>query len=212
MSVPCKEKIMKREIIAAALSLSFCGCGVRPNEKTIQAIADNDGNLGITTLPNGAVADGPEEYGAAIANEVPPIDEMSTYELTVQPSADTSGAGGIKLGKFRIRIAPDIGYLEGCIRHSFLHLKVMVTSDGVTTEPFVELHLVAWFDSGAPCLAVMNTGFVGYGWCQKFCYKDAKKNLTQAIAGGLIAAGVGASVAKVSSYLIAPVAAAAFAM
>jgi len=203
---------MRFRIIAAALSLSLASCGTRDEPKRIQATADEDGNLGQVTLPSGTVTYGADEYGAAVSAEVPPIDEMGAYYLAVQTPAADGGAGGMKIGRFRIQIMPDANYLAGCINRSFLHLKIIVTADAAPGQAFVELHLLAWFESNKPCFAVMNTGFIGYGWCQKICLKDVKKGVAATVAGGLAAAGVSASIAKVSSYLIAPIATAALAM
>jgi hypothetical protein len=203
---------MRFGIIAAALSLSVTSCGTRDEARLIQASADDDGNLGQVTLPSGTVTDGPDEYEAAVAAETPPIEEMGTYELTVKTPAADGGASGMRIGRFRVRIVPDANYLSGCINRSFLHLKVTVTSDVAIDQAFVELHLLAWFEKSQPCFAVMNTGFIGYGWCQKVCLKDVKKGVATTIAGGLAAAGVSASIAKVSSYLIAPIATAALAL
>jgi hypothetical protein len=204
---------MRYGIIAAALSLSAAGCGTRDEYRKVQAIVDDDGNLVQATLPSGAVTNGPDEYEAAIAAETPPIGEMGTISFDVESSAENlSLADGVNVGKFTIRLALDSGYLAACIRHTFLHLKVVVTNSRMGEMPLVELHLVAWFESGAPCFAIMNTSYIGYGWCQKYCFKDVKKGLASAIAGGLAAAGVSATVAKAASYLIAPVTVAAFAL
>jgi hypothetical protein len=204
---------MKLGIAMTALALSMAGCGVRTADKQIQATVDEDGNLDQVIMPSGAVTNGPEEFEAAVASEVPTLEEMGQISFDVESSSENlSLADGVNIGKFNIRLALDSGYLAACIRHTFLHLKVVVTNSKMGEMPLAELHLVAWFESGAPCFAVMNTSYIGYGWCQKYCFKDAKKGVAGAIAGGLAAAGLSATVAKVSSYLVAPVAVAAFAL
>ena len=203
---------MRFGIIAAALSLSMAGCGTRDEDRRIQATADDDGNLIQATLPDGTVVNGPDEYEAAVSEKVPPIAEMKAFNITVQSNGADGGPGGLKIGRFHILLMPDASYLGGCVNHSFLHLKIIVTADAAAGQPLVELHLLAWFESSKPCFAVMNTGFIGYGWCQKICIKDVKKGVTTTIAGALAAAGLSASVAKISSYLIAPVATTALAM
>jgi len=204
---------MKLGIVATVLSLSATGCGVRAADKQVKATVDDDGNLVQATLPSGAVTNGPHEYEAAIAAETPPIEEMGTISFDVESSASNlSLADGVNIGKFNIRLALDSGFLAACIRHTFLHLKVVVTNSRTGEMPLVELHMVAWFESGSPCFAIMNTSYIGYGWCQKICVKDVKKNMAGVISGALTAAGVSAAIAKISSYLIAPVAVAAFAM
>jgi hypothetical protein len=206
------EKIMQKEkLLLAALVFTALGCGVKAVETKVTV--DDNGDLQQATLPDGTVAINQEEYETAMSVQVPPIEEMSAMALTVQPAtANTGPTAGVNIGKFRIQISPDASYLDGCVRHSFLHLKVGVTNSNIDMGAFVELHLVAWFESGTPCLAVMNTGFIAYGWCQKICMKDVKKSVAGAVAGGLVAAGVSSTVAKIVSLLTAPIAAAALAM
>jgi hypothetical protein len=200
-----------RNAMLLLAALAALGCGVKAAETNVTV--DSDGNLDRATLPDGTTVSSQEEYEAAIARIVPAIEKMDGLTIDVESSSENlSLADGVNIGKFRIQVAPDASYLDGCIRRSFLHLKIVVTNSKIDMGAMVELHLVAWFDSGAPCFAVMNTGFVGYGWCQKVCMKDVKKSVAKTVAGGLVAAGVTATVAKVVSALAAPVATAAFAL
>jgi hypothetical protein len=205
-----KEKDM-RNVITLAAAIAAMGCGVKSAETRVTV--DEGGNVTEATLPDGTVVSGQEAYEEGIMRSVPPVDEMGTTVIEVESSSQNLSLDkGVDLGKFRIQVTPDASYLDGCIRRSFLHLKVTVTNTKIDMGPMVDLHLVAWFDSSAPCFAVMNTGFVGYGWCQKICVKDVKKGVAKTLASGLVAAGVGTALAKTISLLTAPVATAALAL
>ncbi len=200
---------MRREIAFLA-ALAALGCGVKAAETKVAV--DENGNIESATLPDGTVVDG-QGFEAAIAASTPGAEEMGETTFTVEASQKALNLGkGVDIGKFRVQILPDAGYLEGCIRKSFLHLKIAVTNTKIDMGAMVELHLVAWFDGGSPCFGVMNTGFVGHGWCQKMCMKDVKKGVSSTIKNGLIAAGVTASVATAVSLVTAPVATAALAL
>lgn len=206
------KKMKKRNAIALLAALTALGCGV-PDAETHHIAVDDDGNITEATLPDGTVVSGQEAYEAAIEGTMPPVNEMSTTNIEIESSSENLNMSkGVDIGKFRVQISPDVSYLDGCIRHSFLHLKLMVTNSKIDMGPMIELHFVAWFDSTAPCFAVMNTGFVGHGWCQKVCVKDVKKAVAGAIGGALIAAGLKPAYSYIISRVTAPVAAAALAL
>lgn len=200
--------IFRKFILLAVLMSASCA----PKRMETAVTVDDDGNISQATLPNGAVANGPDEYEAAIAEQVPPVEEMGTFALTVQGNPTDGGKKGVDIGKFNISIVPDANYLNGCIRHSFLHLKIVVTNTKINMGAMVELHILAWFESGQPCFAVMNTGFIGYGWCQKMCMKDVKKGVAKTVAGGLVAAGITPVIAAIIAQVTAPVATVALAL
>ncbi len=191
-----------------SVALLAASCAFGPKE-TIVAVDEN--GAVEATLPDGTAVGSIEEYEAAIEGQVGPIEEMESFALTVTTKNADGGTKGAAFGKFRVRVAVDGSYLEGCIRKSFLHLKILVENANISA-PLVELHLVAFFEGGKPCFAVMNTGFVGYGWCQKVCVSNPKDGIKTALKGGMIAAGIGATTAAIMAALLAPVASVAFAM
>ncbi len=186
----------------------FLGCHGENRETKIAV--DENGNV-TGTLPDGTSVGNEDEYAAGIAAQTPLIEEMQPMALTVSTATPDGGAPGVTVGKFRISIAPDASYLDGCVRKKFMHLKVVIESS-VVPAAMIELHLVVWIDNGKPCIAVMNTGFVGYGWCYKLCASNPKTAIKEGIKGGLVAAGVGATTAAVMSLILTPVTAAAFAL
>jgi hypothetical protein len=196
----------KGALLVAALLVAAC----RDEPKTITIAADE--NDGFTaTLPDGTVVSNEDAYNAAIASQVGPLEEMQPLSLTVSTASKDDGVKGITFGKFHIGIQVDSAYLAGCVNHGFLHLKVMVQNDSMPAN-LVELHLLGWFEKGKPCVAIMNTGFIGYGWCYKFCVTNPKTGLKVGIKNGLIAAGVAGAAATVIAVVVAPVASVALAM
>ena len=87
----------------------------------------------------------------------------------------------------------------------------MIENDSMPAN-MVELHLLAWFESSKPCFAVMNTGFIGYGWCYKACITDTKSGLKLSVKNGLISAGITGATATIIAAVISPVAELALAM
>lgn len=198
---------MDRRALPVMLLLAAC----RSEPQTAEvAVDENDG--WTATLPDGTEVAGEEEYGDAIAGQVGPIESMEPLALTIKTSSKTDGgAAGLTFGKFHVGIQVDASYLAGCVNRSFLHLKVTVQNDSMPAN-MVELHLLGWFDGRKPCIAVMNTGFIGYGWCYKMCMSDPKSGLKAGVKSGLIAAGVAAGTAAVIAAVVTPVASMALAM
>jgi len=165
------------------------------------------------TLPDGTEVSGEDAYNAAIATQVDPVETMRPMMLTVATGnkKDAGPASGLTFGKFHIAVQVDSSYLAGCVNKSFLHLKVTVENDSMPAN-MVELHLLAWFENSKPCFAVMNTGFIGYGWCYKACVTNTKNGLKLGIKNGLISAGVVGATATIISAVVAPVAELALAM
>lgn len=193
----------------AVLATALFAISCTSEEREVAVAFDENGGV-KATLPDGTTVTSIEEYETAIANQVETIEQMQPLALSITTANDEDGRG-VNIGKFKVRLAMDDKYLEGCIRKKFLHLKVLVENMKVPAA-IVELHLVAYFDGNKPCLAVMNTGFLGYGWCQKYCVSDPKKAIKATLRGGMIAAGVGATTATIVSILVTPIATAALAI
>jgi len=188
----------------------FVTLACQPQKKEAALEVDENGEVS-GTLPDGTEVRGEEEYETGLASQIGPIEEMQPLALTVSAKGTDGGARGLTVGKFRITVQPDMSYLDGCIRRSFLHLKAVIENADLPAA-MAELHLVAWFESGKPCFAVMNTGFIGYGWCYKLCVENPKTALKNGIKGGLIAAGVGTGIAAIIAAVTAPVATVALAI
>jgi hypothetical protein len=197
---------MKRNALFIPLA-ALLGCA--PATREAQISIDGDGNLS-GTLPDGTTVLNQEEYEAGIAGQVGPIEEMHPLALSVVSVGD-GGAKGIAFSRFRISIQSDASYLEGCIRKKFLHLKIVVDGQDFPAS-LIELHLIGWFDGGKPCVGIMNTGFLAYGWCYKACISNPKTGLRDGIKKGLVAAGVSGTTAAIMALLVAPIATAALAM
>jgi|GEM_PF-2504307 len=208
VSVFNKERDMRKSaLLVAVLLLAAC----RAEPKTVAVSVDDNADF-TATLPDGTEVSGEDAYNAAIANQVGPLETMQPLALSVaMANKADGGVKGLTFGKFHIGIQVDSTYLAGCVNRSFLHLKVMVTNDNMPAN-MIELHLLAWFESGKPCFAVMNTGFVGYGWCYKACVTNTKDGLKLGIKNGLVSAGVSTAVAALAAVLITPVASVALAM
>jgi hypothetical protein len=194
----------------AALATASCAVEERVREADITVYGEEEIEA---ILPGGATVNGWDEYEAAVAAETPPIAELGTYSITVSDASPDAAAGkGLNLGNFRLSLQADATYLGGCINRKFLHIKIVVESAKIAT-PIAEIHLLGWFDGTKPCVGFMNTGFIGYGWCQKFCWSGSPKSgVTKGIASGLTAAGVGSVAAAVLARLLAPVALSALAL
>ncbi len=165
------------------------------------------------TLPDGTEVSGEEAYNSAIAAQIDPVETMQPMMLLVSTGnkKDAGTSSGLTFGKFHVGVQVDSSYLAGCVNRSFLHLKVTVENDNMPAS-MVELHLLAWFENSKPCFAVMNTGFIGYGWCYKACVTNTKNGLKIGIKNGLISAGIVGATATIISAVVAPVAELALAM
>lgn len=198
---------MKKRVLIIAVLLAAC----RNEPKTVEVAVDENENWSAT-LPDGTEVTNEEEYSTAIADQTGPIESMEPLALTIKTSNKADGgAAGFTFGKFNVGIQVDTSYLSGCVNRSFLHLKVSVQNNKLPAN-MVELHLLGWFDSKKPCIAVMNTGFIGYGWCYKMCMSDPKGGLRSGIKNGLIAAGVAVGTAAIISAVVTPVASVALAI
>jgi len=182
-----------------------------PSRVPAPAAATDDSNDFTVTLPDGTEVSGEDAYNAAIVPQVGPIETMKPMALTVTTGKADGGVKGLTFGKFHVSIQVDSTYLAGCINKSFLHLKVMVENDSMPAN-MIELHLLAWFENSKPCFAVMNTGFIGYGWCYKMCVSNTKDGLKLGIKNGLISAGVSGTIATIIAAVVAPVSEVALAM
>jgi len=197
-----KERDMKKcALFTIVLLVASCDS----QSRVVAVTADENGGF-TATLPDGTEVAGEDAYDAAIAPQVEPIEAMRpmVFAVTTSTKAD-GGAKGLTFGKFHASIEVDSTYLAGCINRGFLHLKVTVMNDNMPAN-MVELHLLAWFESGKPCFAVMNTGFIGYGWCYKLCVTNTKNGIKLGIKNGLISAGVSSTAATLIAILAAPVA------
>jgi len=201
---------MKMLIVLSALFAAACvgepktetNAEAEPREPELDEVS--------VTFPDGTVTTNVGDFEAAAASQTPNIEEMQSFELKLTDPNKDAGAG-IGIGNFRIQIVPDMSYLRECVQASILHLKVAIINAKVPAA-LLELHLVAWFQSGKPCFSVVNTGAIGYGWCQKYCVSAPKAPLKNSLKAGLISAGVSTSVAAIISALIAPVAMTALAL
>ena len=194
-------------IVTALLVAASCDDPTAPD-----ATADENDDFTVT-LPDGTEVSGEDAYDAAIAPQVGPIETMPPMALTVTTSskADAGVKGGLTFGKFHISIQIDSSYLEGCVNRGFTHLMVIVENDSMPAD-MIELHLLAWFEGGKPCFAVMNTGFIGYGWCYKLCVSNTKSGVKLGVKDGLISAGVSTAAAAIIAIVVTPVAEIALAM
>jgi len=197
----------KRALLVPVLLIAAC----RDEPKEIAVSADENNNF-TATMPDGTQAAGEDEYGAAIIAQIVPIDALHPVALTVTTASKKDGGGpGLTFGKFHISIRIDSSYLEGCVNRGFTHLVVVVENDSMPAE-MIELNLIAWFEGSKPCFAVMNTGFIGYGWCYKLCVTNTKGGVKLGIRNGLISAGVSTAAAALIAIVVAPVAEVALAM
>jgi hypothetical protein len=155
-------------------------------------------------LPSGRVATNDREYEAAIGDEIGSLAEMQTYAISVNAIKTDAGGRGLSFGAFRVSVLPDLTYLASCIMRRTLHLKI-IFEDGRWGMPMVEIHVLAFFSGQTPCFAIMNTGFIGNGWCQKFCMNVPKDGAKKAVSSALTAAGVGIATATIAAKLIAPI-------
>jgi hypothetical protein len=197
------------------LSVTAVGCAPTPTHATAIEVG---GESGITArFPDGTVARGYGEYEAALTRIVPRADKLDTLPMTVtddaHPAAGPPGTQQITwmIGKFAVSIDPSFDYVGGCIRKHYLHLAVTLENK-IIPAPLVELHFVAWLEGNRPCVGVMNTSFVGYGWCQKLCWTATREDVKRAIAAGLVAGGIAGTTAAILANVITPVAAVALAL
>jgi len=198
----------KNALIVFALFIAACG----QTKPTVVVAADGDDDF-TATLPDGTVVSGEDAYDAAIGPQVGPIETMQPMELTVTTGskADAGVKSGLTFGKFHISVQIDSSYLAGCVNRGFMHLKIMVVNDSMPAN-MIELHLLAWFEGSKPCFAVMNTGFIGYGWCYKICVSNTKSGVKLGVKNGLISAGVSTAAAAIIAVVVSPIAEVALAM
>jgi hypothetical protein len=204
-----EERTMtKYALIVTALLIAAC-----EEQPPTAVVEPEDSNDFTVTLPDGTEVEGEDAYDAAITPQVGPIETMQPMQLTVTTGgkADAGVKSGLTFGKFHISIQIDSSYLQGCVNRGFMHLKVIVENDSMPAN-MIELHLLAWFEGSKPCFAVMNTGFIGYGWCYKVCVSNTKNGVKLGVKNGLISAGVSTTAAAIIAMVVAPVAVVALAM
>ena len=192
--------------------LLLIACGPQNDLPASGPDADATETTWTATLPDGTQVSDMDAYAAAIANQIDPSVAVAHIDLSVATATKTdAGTKGLTFGQFHVGIQPDASYLGGCVNRGFLHL-VLTIDNANMPSAMVELHLLAWFEGGKPCFAVMNTGFIGYGWCYKACVTNTKNGLKLGIKNGLISAGVVGATATIISAVVAPVAELALAM
>lgn len=205
---------MKSIFVLSAFILTACvpepTTETQTQTQTESAPPAEDDGMSVT-FPDGTVTTNADDFETTAASQTPDLEEMQSFELTVSSSNKDGGVRGIGIGNFKIQLAPDMSYLRECVQASILHLKVVIINTKVPAA-LLELHLVAWFQSGKPCFSVVNTGAIGYGWCQKYCVSAPKAPLKNTLKAGLISAGVSTSIAAIIAALVAPVAMTALAL
>ena len=203
--------------VISAIPLIIVLTGCAPDRPTPTAITVGGESGIVARFPDGTVARGYDEYEATLTRMVPPAAKIDTLPFTVEddpvPAPAPPGTAQVTwmIGKFAVSIDPDFSYVGGCIRKHYLHLK-LTFENKVIPAPLVELHFVAWLEANRPCVGVMNTSFVGYGWCQKLCWTATRNDLKRAVASGLTAAGIAGTTAAILANVITPVAAVALAL
>jgi hypothetical protein len=198
----------------AVLVLVTIGCAPDPPAATVAVGGEHEVEARFT---DGTVARGWDEYETAITARIPAVEQLSGYAMRVeddpQPAAGPPGTELItwQIGKFAVSIDPDFSYIGGCVRQHFLHLRVRLENQHIPA-PLIELHVTVWLEKNRPCIGVMNKSPIGYGWCQKLCWTATKQDITRAITGGLVSAGVAGTAAAIIGRVITPVAIAALAL
>lgn len=99
------------------------------------------------------------------------------------------------------------GFIGGCIKRTVPHVGFLISKKGQQT-PVYDLHIAAWRQGTKICAGVYITPS---GWCKTFC-SPSFSDITGAIAGALIAAGLVGWLAWAISYILAPIAMAALAL
>lgn len=98
-------------------------------------------------------------------------------------------------------------YVGGCIKRIVPHVWFLISKKG-RQNPIYDLHIAAWRQEGKICAGVYITPS---GWCKTIC-SPSFSDITGAIAGALIAAGLVGWLAWAISYILAPIAMAALAL
>lgn len=201
-----------KHLAFAPLVLISLGCGVDPPKATtIQVGGEHEIDA---VFPDGTRAVGYDQFEREIRRLVPPAAELDAMPIVIEdaPAVSTDPSHlRWQIGRYSVSIEPEYGYVGGCIRKHYLHL-VLTFENQRIPAPLVELHLVAWLDKNQPCIGVMNTSFVGYGFCQKICWGTTKEDVKRTISQGLVAAGIGGTTAAIMARILAPATMAALAL
>jgi len=208
---------MRGTVVATIIALT--GCAPEQPETTEPSTAVYiGGDHGMEArFANGEVARGWEEYETEVMRQAKRGGEFERVPLTVEdhpnPPPLPPGVQALRweFGKFSVVFEPDLGYTGHCIRRHILHLKLAVENKKVPA-PLIELHFVAWLEHNRPCVGVLNSSFIGNGWCQKLCWTATREDIGRMMTDGLVAAGVAGTTAAILSRVLVPIAIGALAL